>query len=438
MRATSSKPSDLLRFEGPRLEPLLWDIRARLGPDATIVRAEKIRQGGVLGFFAREQFRLTARARTAPAPEPAAGGAADVPGPVSRAGTGSHRDHRRGAVPASTGQDGTDPFAALAEAVEDPVDLATAPAAPAFDAVLAQVAASLGERAVSGGTPPAGTSDRRVADETLLADDPLEAEIRSFLEHCAQPVRPAGSAPATSAGPGPGHVADGRADGGPVPARDVAAALTEAGLPADLVAAVLDGTRCGRRLAHALLEAMASLPVPPEPPRHEGSLLAVVGELPTARDVARRLVAAADGVRATLCVASPRPGAGRFPAERRVQGAAEAAERAGGWRRQALAVVAVDCPTGRHGQRWAAEVLASLRPSAVWGAIDGRAKPEDVAAWAAGLGGLDALALCQLGETVSPAAVLHAGIPVAWIDGERATAARWVATLMGIVGRPCG
>ncbi len=64
-----------LQLEGPELEPLLARVRSELGPHARIVHAEKIRSGGVAGFFAHQRFELTvevdtSKPRTAPAPPP--------------------------------------------------------------------------------------------------------------------------------------------------------------------------------------------------------------------------------------------------------------------------------------------------------------------------------------------------------------------------------
>ena len=69
--------------------------------------------------------------------------------------------------------------------------------------------------------------------------------------------------------------------------------------------------------------------------------------------------------------------------------------------------------------------------------IDATAKSEDVTAWAGALGGLDALAVDNLDATVSPAASLASGIPVARLDGHPANAARWTATIVDRVN-PCG
>lgn len=51
-------PQQLL-LEGQNLEALILRARKEYGPGARVVRAEKVRSGGVLGFFTREHFELT-------------------------------------------------------------------------------------------------------------------------------------------------------------------------------------------------------------------------------------------------------------------------------------------------------------------------------------------------------------------------------------------
>ena len=99
-------------------------------------------------------------------------------------------------------------------------------------------------------------------------------------------------------------------------------------------------------------------------------------------------------------------------------------------------MVVVDAPLNGGQLAWATHVIAALRPTAIWGVVDSTVKPEDVAAWADALGGVDALALENIDATVSPAAALRTGIPVVRIDGRPASAARWTATIVDRMG-PC-
>ncbi|MCP4085655.1 MAG: hypothetical protein GY745_11450 [Actinomycetia bacterium] len=57
------------RYEGEVLESLLTQVRAEHGPHVEIIEAEKVRLGGIGGFFAREGFALTVDVPD-PGPEP--------------------------------------------------------------------------------------------------------------------------------------------------------------------------------------------------------------------------------------------------------------------------------------------------------------------------------------------------------------------------------
>ena len=93
-------------------------------------------------------------------------------------------------------------------------------------------------------------------------------------------------------------------------------------------------------------------------------------------------------------------------------------------------MVVVDASMIGHDRLWATDLIVALRPTAVWSVVDATAKTEDIAAWIDSLGGVDALALEHIDDTVSPAAVLGVGVPVARIDGQPTSAARWVATVV--------
>ena len=211
----------------------------------------------------------------------------------------------------------------------------------------------------------------------------------------------------------------------------VAGALRRMGLGEAMVEAVSEGRRRGADLEALLLEAFSGGDPAPAVPCRVGSLLVVVG----AGAPARRLGAAlADEIGinpAEVPLASLDAGAYALATGTLLLRSAEdAAERAPGWRRSRAVVVVVDAAVAGGQRSWATHLIASLSPTAVWGVVDSTSKTEDVAAWAEALGGIDALALENTDATVSPAAALAAGIPVARINGQPATAARWVATIV--------
>jgi hypothetical protein len=48
----------LQRFEGASIEAVLEEARAKAGPDVRIIEANKVRRGGIGGFFAKERFEV--------------------------------------------------------------------------------------------------------------------------------------------------------------------------------------------------------------------------------------------------------------------------------------------------------------------------------------------------------------------------------------------
>jgi len=61
-----------LLLEGRDLAYLMAQVRDELGPGARVISAERVRSGGVAGFFARERFELTVDVPDQPLPRPRA------------------------------------------------------------------------------------------------------------------------------------------------------------------------------------------------------------------------------------------------------------------------------------------------------------------------------------------------------------------------------
>jgi hypothetical protein len=199
-----------------------------------------------------------------------------------------------------------------------------------------------------------------------------------------------------------------------------------AGFPEWLLPApVGEVTTGGPAGARSLEEAFAAVPAPRPLPRTPGSLVAVVGEGRAATQVARS-VAAELGVRPSEIAVAALEGTtrSRRPGYR-VRTPDEAADLSAGWRRDGVGVVVVHASSAEADRRWAREMLRAMRPSCVWGLARASTKPEDVGRWANDVGGVDALVVDEVAGTVTPAAILSAGIPVVRLDGEPATPERW-------------
>jgi hypothetical protein len=358
-------------FEGAHLDDVLVEVQDALGPTAAIVRADRRRSGGVLGFFAKERFVVEV----------------DVPD--------DEPPTRRLDVPA------------LAPAPRSLLDL--------VDAVGDADRATIASRPVTAPVSSAPSTER-----------PAFADVLSRLTR--EQARP--PAPAAVPAPGPsGEVPEMSLSAGVLAGRRStvrnerrAETLARLGLPELLVPSGTDD--------RALVDRLALLPEVRPLPRGAGAVIALVGErnagLALAADLAAELVLNPENI----LVATSARGLASIPAERRIGSVAAAAAL-----RPALAgvggptIVVVDAPTHRAGAAWAAHLLAALEPTVVWGVVDAFRKPEDLRAWAERVGGLDALAVLGVDETESPAAVLRVGIPVARLDGTPASPLRWASLL---------
>jgi hypothetical protein len=79
-------------------------------------------------------------------------------------------------------------------------------------------------------------------------------------------------------------------------------------------------------------------------------------------------------------------------------------------------------------------MLAIWAPVAVWAVVEATRKPEDLEPWLEGLPRVDALMVQDTDLSADPAAVLHRvalplALPVAVLDGVRATPHRWASLL---------
>ena len=356
----------LQRCEGNNLESVLEEVRHRFGDTATIVEANRLRKGGLGGFFAKERFEVVVDIDEVPAE-----------------------------LPAEFGLEATEDFCerllTMADGVSDveytrelhlPPPRQTTPAIsteqPEFNALLESIT-------------------RHMEAPPVAAPVPVPVPVMAP----AEPTRPA-----------------------------VDPALARLGLPeAITLAAGASPAAPGADPCAWLLGLLQGIPAAGALPQAPGSVVVVAGNrdaaLRLARQLADELGLDSDG----LLVASPGYRGRAIPAHRRLTGVENAVEARSSWRRRPRpTIVAVDAPTGRSGE-WARRVIDALEPTMVWGAVEATRKPDDVFEWAEQLGGFDALGVTDLDGTVSPAAVLQCGIPVGRLEGRPATPLQWTALL---------
>jgi hypothetical protein len=431
------------RLTGNDLEELLARVPAEHGPDAVIVEANKLRTGGLGGFFAKESFEVMVEA-----PEGAAVPATGRPTAAAqpdRPRRGTSIDDLIAAASDGDGfEAGSAPATTAAEApLRAPQRPLRAEPIPTPEAAPVTAQPSPGASAPTlstDGAPFADVLGRLVRD--LTAEDAPSAPDAPFEPFPAvrvvgprMPAAPAESPTALAAQepqaavvPSPEAPAHPQvAPAIPRPALEPAW-LAQLGVPEEVAANLLP---IGDP-AIELLRMLERIPRPEALPTAPGCVIAVVGRREEAQEIAEAIAGSLRLDPDGIVVASPRFGRSPLPQERRITCAEHADDRRRAWRRRRTpTIVAVDAPVSLDpgGTSWALHLVDALEPSQVWGVVDATRKTEDVAAWNELVGGIDALAVTHLHATSSPAAILGAGIPVGLIDGHDATPARWAAVL---------
>ena len=399
-------PTRLL-LEGGDLSELMVHVRAEFGPTARIVRAERVRTGGLAGFFARERYELTI----------------DVPDTPARPAQSLLQRRGIAAVSTSGGAGGIDALLAAADAADSGPD-----AGPGTTTVIpaADVPEPRGPRVSTGEEAFVSVLEQMRAMTGAVATDedgsgPAPAAERTF-EPMLPPTVPA-PVPAPAVEQLPAAVATALAPAAAASSTGVPrTALADLGVPPALLAACGDGPVELARL-------LAAVPAAPPVPRDAGTVIVVAGPPEDAARVAD-LLALRVGAPDVVHAGDGEPGSS---AARRLTTPSTAAR----WRAElpaadGVTVVALGVRPGRAREDAAAELLAALAPDQAWGVVDARSKTRDCERWIAGVGArrrLDALAVGGLFDTSEPGTVLGLGVPVAWIDGVPASRVAWAAAL---------
>jgi len=400
-----------LVFEGPDPEKLLIDAWSVHGTGVRISEPACVRKGGLFGFFQKLHYRI----EVLPAvPEP----------PAPR---GTKRSTTQAPVTTASALE------RLVESTEDVFEV-DGPPRRSFDEVLDGVASALGDDPATfaasgiGGLATAGA----LATEVVEREAPDHEAPGAAREDAARRERPAAERFDDPLGELRRLAAGER---GPAPAGERDHSAPDAAGASALACETLDGLGFPRELVDrvpgrlaplaAIDAACELLPAARPLPDVAGALIAVVGELGRALEIASTILDDLGLDNAEIAVVTAdRPGFA-VPTHLIATDARTAAALSPGWRRDGVAVVAVGSGTDRTSARWCRTVLHALRPTATWAVVSAAAKPEDVACFAASAGGLDALVVDDLDATVTPAAIVRAGVPVARIDDAPATARRW-------------
>jgi hypothetical protein len=386
----------LHRCEGPDLTELLASVQRDMGPGATVISAEKVRRGGVGGFFAREWYELSV----------------EVPDTTDIA--------HRAEAPAS-----------LDAVVNDTLDVLDLSAIGRMKEELA----SIDDQTPTAGLP--STEHHEFADVlaslaglTSARPVPTAAEFEVVPRPAA--AEPTGAVPpVTEPTVDREHVATYDATMSsprePAPAEQTArsTALASLGVPRQLLVAFADTdpeTWAGSM--------GALLPLMPSLPRLPGSILAVIGAaetaLPQAMELAKRI-----GAPDQLYVARRTNSGIEVPPAYLLPDGAAVIERSKRFARShAPTTVAILLDGDADGTSWLVEVMRHLTPDQTWLSVRAGARAEDVSTLAALVGGADVLCVNDVEATGAPATLLGLDLPIAQLDGVTATPRRWAALLI--------
>ncbi len=420
-----------LQLDGPDLEGLLGRVRDELGPQARIVSAEKVRTGGLGGFFARERFEIcvetdgsVATADDSPASPTSLLDLADAVSDQERVIV-STESATFGEVMRQLGADGGQPPSRGWLPTARPQQ----PGAPAPDVpvvAVPSVAATAGEPPAVA-TRDASAHDVAVQDATghdvaVQTGSALPASAADPARAWTPPVPRAGGT-ARTAVRRPLHVVP---EAEPHPGARLVAGLTGLGMPRALLPDLEDAAD---DLHSSLLACLSRLPHAAPVVNSPGQVLAVVGPGPLALAVSLQVAAELDlDPRAAVLLAGTSTG-GLSP-DRVLGTPSDVAQRRSVWqRRQSLTILAIEAAPTIGGAALAAERVAAADAGTVWGVVEASRKAADIARWTEFLGGVDALAVQDLESSADPATVLGLGLPVARLGHVAGSAQAWVSLL---------
>jgi hypothetical protein len=419
-----------LLFEGPSIETVLARVRDEHGPGARIVAADKVRSGGIAGFFARERYVISVQVDSSGddvlAPPETAERAVDAPGTLLELA------------------DAID----AAEAADERVVLSTAGmpgSALAVDALLSSAMASNARLAV--------------VNPVLSTESPSFAAVLAGWASAADcaPVPAVPTVYAVSTVPTVPTVPTVQAvyatDREFVPATltrvttpppqvqvpgDIDRRLLALGLPREIVEKV--GETTGGSLRERLAGAFADLlPELPSLDLQPGDVHVIAGAGRAAFELAGALAKHVKLDPNQVLLAAPTAlGTGVNPAHL-LSGPADARRRSARLQRADVAtIVAVDAPCDGESAVWARSVADALGARTVWALVEATSKPADIADHLSGLGRLDGIAVQATGATRDPATVLRPvldlGLPTVLLEGHVGNAQAWANLIAERVG----
>jgi hypothetical protein len=421
-------------LEGPAIEPLLTQVRQEYGSAVRIISADKVRSGGLGGFFAKQHYELSVEV-----PDPAE---VEPPAPDEPAQTLDQMLERaeagdRVAAGREAGIEDTDAaaerfepdtgaaFAELLAGLDTAHHIASSgparpvPRPPAAPDKTDNPTVRPFRPAATTGTPVNGTGTRP------LPPVPSLAELMGGLGG-TDPDTPRTSPPARSAAAAYGL--------SPPPAAPLLTSvhndpvinnLISVGMPEQMAAQITGGdTYAG------VLGVLAARPAAPGIPDGPGEILVLAGDLSHAVPVGKQLLAQIGADPSHLLLAGASAAGTGLHSSRVLHDPQAAAARAEKLRNADSAwVVVLDAPIGDTDPLWVNDVCDGLGATALWAVVDATRKTADTARHLRTLGEVEALVVHSVELTADPATVLGLDLPIFSLDGRPATPHAWAAML---------
>jgi hypothetical protein len=381
------------------------------GPGVKVLSVSRPRRGGYLGFFAREicavSYTLVEDGAAETDPIDLVG---PTPGDATPAeATPDDATAEGSAVPALALIDGADG----ADGRDASAPLAPRPAAGPFPPLTAVDFASALAAARAAAAQTAAQTAAKKAEPAPVPEPVVPIELPTPWAW-RPPEPPPQELPPTST------------------RLEMLTALREVGVPVPLAPGSNETS-----LYRAVEQVIEQLPAAPRPPQRAGDILALVGPRTESLKIAHAIAPLMHVPRESVWVVDPYTGA----APHVLGGPREAARQAAVLRDADVpAIVVVDIAADDvavDGEfSWCAQVIAALSATAVWAVVDASRKTTDVRSELDRLGALDALAVFGVAKTSSPATVWDLEVPIALLDGRRATPGAWSALMFDVLRRP--
>ena len=185
---------------------------------------------------------------------------------------------------------------------------------------------------------------------------------------------------------------------------------------------------CGDTYA-GVLSALAARPAAPSIPDAPGDILVLAGELVHAVPIARSCLTQLGLDQSHLLVGPSAAGTG-VHSSRVIAGPDVAEARADKLQKAGSPwVVVLDAPIGRTNPTWVHDTCKALGATAVWAVVDATRKTADTARHLKLLGEVEAAVVHGVDLTGDPATVLGLDLPIVSLDGSPATPHAWAALL---------